>query len=552
MESITNEEKEILIDVYGIAEPEKALAGADSEEKEGVLNILEALREPDPGSVAAFSLDHAQHFEELQKEAQEAAFLAESKGIKALSHKEKRAYIRYLLGHTNKFNAKGEAVKPIHANIADLILCEKRIIVLNQVIHIYHEETGTYVPDPKGNAIKTSIRSYLDRDFIEAKTIDAIYSLILSDSRFIVSDGEVNHRPKHWIHFRNGYYDYQTDEIHPHDPAYHETHVIPWEYEPKKYPGQYRIATRGEGLCMETVHEPLLFDRVLEAMIPDLESRKMFLQYVGYAMSLDTSAQKFLLICGCGGTGKSTLLKLVEEIIGSENVVNISLQGLQDRFAPASLYMKQANICADIPLTALEEVDMIKKLTGEDMISAERKNKDHFFFRSYARLFFSANDIPYIAEKTNAFYRRMLILKMDQIPDRIDPDLFEKLREEIPNIITQIMEELYCSEGEIEESTISKEAVKAAHKNSDTVEAFLDDRCKVGERCRIDSSDLYKAYFNYCCSEERTALTNRKFYRELEKRGFQRRRGDRNYNILGVELSNVIRMPESLSSAASV
>ena len=96
------------------------------------------------------------------------------------------------------------------------------------------------------------------------------------------------------------------------------------------------------------------------------------------------------------------------------NVSSVSLQGLQDRFAPAELFLKQANICADIPLTALSEVDMIKKLTGEDTISADRKFKNAYTFRSYARLFFSANDIPYIAEKTNAFYRRMLILKMDQ------------------------------------------------------------------------------------------------------------------------------------------
>lgn len=546
MKTITQKENEILREVYGFDNPMKTLSGADCEEKDRVIHVLEALREPDPGSVAV----PVQDLNALEKEAQEAAFLAESKGVKALNPREKRAYMRYLLAHTNKTNAKGEALKPIHANIADLVLCNDLIFILNQVIYIYHEEIGTYIPDYKGNEIKNRIRSFLDREFVESKTIDAIYNLILSDPQFSISDDRINNRPAHWIHFKNGYYDFRIDEIQPHDPRYHETHVIPWEYSEARYPTNYRIVTKGEGILRETVHEPLLFDRVIERMIPDPESRRMFLQYVGYAMSLDTSAQKFLIISGCGGTGKSTLLKLVEEIIGAENVVNISLQGLQDRFAPASLYLKQAIICADIPLTALEEVDMIKKLTGEDMISAERKNKDHFFFRSYARLFFSANDIPYIAEKTNAFYRRMLILKMNQIPDRIDPDLSEKLREEIPNIITRIMEELYCSDGQIDESTESKEAVKAAHKNSDTVEAFLDDRCKVGEKCRIDASELYKAYFNYCCMEERTALINRKFYREMEKRGFKRRRGDRNFDFIGVEISNVIRLPESIQSAA--
>ncbi len=37
---------------------------------------------------------------------------------------------------------------------------------------------------------------------------------------------------------------------------------------------------------------------------------------------------------------------------------------------------------------------MFKALTGEDFITAERKNKDPFSFRPYARFLFSCNEIP--------------------------------------------------------------------------------------------------------------------------------------------------------------
>ena len=276
----------------------------------------------------------------------------------------------------------------------------------------------------------------------------------------------------------------------------------------------------------------------------------MFFQYLAYGMTLDTGAQKFLLICGPGGTGKSTLLKLIEEIVGKPNVSSVSLQGLQDRFAPAELFLKQANICADIPLTALSEVDMIKKLTGEDTISADRKFKSAYTFRSYARLFFSANDIPYIAEKTNAFYRRMLILKMDHAPETVDPELFDKLRAEIPHIITRAMEEIYCSGGEIDESENSKKAVQAARKDSDTIEAFLCDRCETGDKYRTDSAELFRLYQNYCTFEERKSVTRRTFYSELEKRGFERRRGKSNYDIVGVRLSSVIPFTPVVNAAS--
>jgi P4 family phage/plasmid primase-like protien len=287
------------------------------------------------------------------------------------------------------------------------------------------------------------------------------------------------------------------------------------------------------------VESPLLFDAWIERAIPNYNDRVMLYQYIAYSMTLRTNEQKFLLICGPGGTGKSTLLKLIEEIIGASNVSGISLQGLQERFAPAGLFLKQANICADIPLTALTEIDMIKKLTGEDTVSADRKFKSPFSFRSYARLFFSANSIPYVDEKTNALYRRMLILKMDNAPDTVDQGLYEKLRAEIPNIITKLMEEIYCSAGAVDISDNCREAVKEAHKDSDSVVAFLDDRCTEEPDARTDRRTLYDAYKNYCYSEGRKELSPNGFYKALINKGYKQIKG-KTRDFVGLKVMNII------------
>lgn len=549
-EKLTESEIETLKRVYGFTDPEGIINGPDSEEKRQVLNVIECLREefeiPSREDLLNSRLDHS----EIKRLQALAVAKAETDGIEALTPEERSYYELYLLAHINKTNAKGEPVKPIHANIMDLVLSNERVFVLNQDLYIYDEESGTYRPDLDGKQIKRRIRSYLDREFIEDKIINAIYNLILSDSRLSISCDRINNRPRHWIHFKNGYYDYKTDSLYPHDLKYNEIGVIPWEYSPSRYPSGYKFVTKGKGVLRETVEEPLAFNAWLNEAIPDPEDQCMLFQYMAYSMSLDTGAQKFLLICGHGGTGKSTLLKLIEEIIGKSNVSSVSLQGLQDRFAPAELFLKQANICADIPLTALSEVDMIKKLTGEDTISADRKFKNAYTFRSYARLFFSANDIPYIAEKTNAFYRRMLILKMDHSPKVVDPYLFDKLRAEIPHIITRAVEELYCSGGEIDVSENCKTAVQAARKGSDTIEAFICDRCEIGDKFRSDAAELYRIYQNYCTLEERKSVTRRTFYSELDKRGYERRRGKSNYDIVGIRLSSVL--PFSTSAEAAV
>lgn len=538
--NLSTKEIETLKIVYGFMDPEAVLAGAAGEKKDQLIRVVSILREECCVPSVKELYANQPSREEIDRRKAHAIARAEEAGVDALTPEERGYYESYLLGHVNKTNAKGEAVKPIHANIVDLVLCNDRIFVLNQDLYIYDEKTGTYCMDLEGRRIKSRIRTYLNREFIEDKTITAIYNLILSDSHLTVSYDRINNRPRHWIHFHNGYYDFKEDKIYPHNPEYYEIGVIPWEYLPSRFPVNFKFVKRGTGILQETTTEPLVFNAWLSQVLPDPEDQRMLFQYLAYGMTLDTSAQKFLLICGPGGTGKSTLLKLIEEIIGKANVSSVSLQGLQERFAPAELFLKQANICADIPLTALSEVDMIKKLTGEDTISADRKFKSAYTFRSYARLFFSANDIPYIAEKTNAFYRRMLILKMDRTPETVDPELFDKLRAEIPHIITRAMEEFYCSGGEIDESESSKRAVQAARKDSDTIEAFLCDRCEIGDKYRTDAAELFRLYQSYCTFEERKSVTRRTFYSELEKRGFQRRRGKSNYDVVGIRLNNAI------------
>ncbi len=482
---------------------------------------------------------------QVNQEALEAFDKAQTEGASSLTDEEFSHYVLYLTLNSFKHDKDGHAYKPVPAIIAKKIIAENYLFVLNQMAYIYNYETGTYEPDSNDNHLGKLIREELGLEFTNSAILKDIYNLITTDEEITITDNQVNNRPKHWIHFLNGYFDYKKNDWHPNNHEYNEISLIPWEYNSLKFPSCYKIKEHGKKT------EPLLFDHVFRDWFPNWEDREMVLQYIGYCMTLDTSKQKFLLLCGKGGTGKSTLLSLIEEILGKNNVSSISLQGLQDRFAPGELYLKQANICADIPLTALSEIDTIKKLTGEDLISAERKFKDRFLFRSYARLIFSANDIPVnLSDKTNALYRRMLIGRMDQVPDQVDPDLFEKLKSEIPNIISQIVDELVTEEGDIYESQNSKRYVHEAQKASDSIEAFIDDRCEIDRKARMNRVTLYIEYYNYCVTEGRTSLKKSEFYRQMESKGFPNKRGKDCREIVGIKLSNIMPMslPETTTS----
>ena len=147
-------------------------------------------------------------------------------------------------------------------------------------------------------------------------------------------------------------------------------------------------------------------------------------------------------------------------------------------------------------------------------------------FRSYAKLIFSTNELPIVkGEKTNGFYRRLLILTMNKVPEKKETDFFDRLSAEIDDFIrisVKALERLYEAK-KITESPGSVEAVKRLRCDSDTVEAFLTEkteRVPDNTENRIKKLDLYRSYEAFCQDMERQSLTKQNFYRTMKAKGF--------------------------------
>lgn len=56
--------------------------------------------------------------------------------------------------------------------------------------------------------------------------------------------------------------------------------------------------------------------KYLDSSIPDKTDQQMFWQYLGYCMTTDTRFQKFLMIKGKGGTGKSIAISFIQHVVG--------------------------------------------------------------------------------------------------------------------------------------------------------------------------------------------------------------------------------------------
>ncbi|MDF2951745.1 MAG: phage/plasmid primase, family, C-terminal domain protein [Anaerocolumna sp.] len=389
----------------------------------------------------------------------------------------------------------------IDDKIANYIIEHENIIIIAGKPYIY--KNGLYKKDTDGNILRYLIKSMIIQEVITITRVNRVYNLILSNHKLMTDIDDINRHPRHWINFKNGMLDTLEMVLHKHNPKYLSINQIPFDY---------NQVSEKESVVVE----------FLNGIMPDEDDRKMFLEFIGYCMTTDTGLQKFLVINGVGGTGKSTIVRLVNNVIGKENISNLSLQDLNQRFDATNLFGKILNSCADIPSKAMEQVDIIKKITGEDRIKGEYKGGAVFFFNNYAKLLFSANEIPIsLDDKTNAYYRRFLIININKRCHEIK-NLEQRLNEEIHifiSIVVNAVHEMY-KRGSITESQGSKDAILELYKASDGVQAFIIDELEISATGKTDRTKLYKWYEDYCLENGRSPITSNGFYKNLRNKGY--------------------------------
>lgn len=420
-------------------------------------------------------------------------------------------------------DAKGNVIKVNDARIYAYLTHTQHIINWGGVAYIYRN--GYYNEDLDGTILQSLISDCILENFDTSTTVSRVHKKFFQKKELVRYLEDMNAYSPWYINFRNGMYDVKRRKMYKHSPKTYSINQIPHDYDPDgKYTGTE-------------------IEKFLHFAIPEEDDRKMLLEYIGLCMTKDTSQQKMLVIQGEGGTGKSTLINLIQDIVGKRNISNVSLTELQQRFKPILMMGKLLNTCADLEIDALDDVSMVKKLIGEDDIDGEHKGLKPVSFHNYAKLLFSTNELPLVRnEKTKGFFRRLLVLTMNKEPETQDKNLKDKLRNEIPYLIhisIEALREMYMREGgSITVSENSKAATKQLRLDSDSVEAFLEERCKLtkNRNDKMSRSDVYEEYRAYCEEEERQAHSRTNLFKALRNKKVEESRHASERFFLGIRL----------------
>jgi putative DNA primase/helicase len=312
---------------------------------------------------------------------------------------------------------------------------------------------------------------------------------------------EINANP-FIVNVRNGLYNVMDGSFKPHTPDYFSTVQINADFDPS-------------ATCPQ-------FLEFLSGILGE-EEGYLLQEMFGYLLIPVNKAQKSFVFVGAANAGKSTLLSIAQDVLlGSDNVSNIPWQALGDRFNKAELFGKLANIFADLPSKQIDDGGMFKSLTGEDTITAERKNKDPFNFRPYARLLFSCNDIPKnYSDRSDGFYRRLIIIRFDKSvpPEKRDPNLRERLAAERDGILIWALEglrRLIANNYLFTETASTHREIQRYKVESNSALMFLEECCEIRDGAECVRDTLFERYRDYCTRNGLKPLSQANFNRDVE------------------------------------
>lgn len=296
------------------------------------------------------------------------------------------------------------------------------------------------------------------------------------------------------------------------------------------------------------------FDKFLESSLEnDEEKITTIWENMAYCFIKDnTLLEKAFMHTGKGSNGKSILFGILTAMIGLENMTALSIHDFEaDTHAISAIENILANICADVGSKGIYETSPLKKIISGDPVNSNRKFFDSYPFLPYCTLVFSANEIPEVEDKSDAFARRFILIEWEKQFFGKDRDHSVKNIRNTPSELSGIFNKILpiakrlLQEHKLRyEPTVEDAKLKWIEK-SDSTTKFLEDKCSRGASYFLSRGVLFGEYNKFAESHDMTPLSDKRFNKKLEKLGLvkeSKRVGSKTERVwIGITLSSELK-----------
>ena len=270
---------------------------------------------------------------------------------------------------------------------------------------------------------------------------------------------------------------------------------------------------------------PLEFIKALKVALPDPFEMIDCLQALASVLLIrHMRIEKAFFFLGSGGNGKSTIMKVLDNIFGPY-IAHVDMLDLQkDGFSKTALVDKLANSFSEISKMKQRDVGVFKAIASGDTQSINSKFKDRFDSVIKVIQFYSSNQMPEIEEVNEGFIRRAHPIEFNQMIKDKDPYIDDKLntpeeRKRILALLIRIAKYTKINGFKYEKTFKEKENILLNKTNP--INEFLSAGIVYKRpEYTIDKKELYRLYEKYCEQKKFRPQNTIMFSKYLTSQGF--------------------------------
>jgi putative DNA primase/helicase len=289
-----------------------------------------------------------------------------------------------------------------------------------------------------------------------------------------------------------------------------------------------------------------LFDMVLGRACADHEGmREYLLRWFGYMLTGDVREEAFIFLHGPGGSGKSTLIKAITEIMG-EYAVSISMDAFMEQKHPR--HSQEIAKLAGMRLVYASETEegrrwneaLIKDLTGRDTVTAHKMRMDDFSFKPTFKLLLYGNSVPHLKSVGEEIRRRIHLIEYGASLAQEDRDttLKDRLVKEYPAILATLVKGCVdwqdCGGlGKPESVNLS---VDEYLEGEDSLAGFIAECIEAAPQGRETTGAVYRRFKSWAASTGEYAGSQKRLVTALRHRGYAPQKSGGARFITGIKL----------------
>lgn len=286
----------------------------------------------------------------------------------------------------------------------------------------------------------------------------------------------------------------------------YSTHYIPIKWESSKIP---------------------IWSRLLEEWLPCKDDQKTLQEMFGLCFFPSVQMQVFFVLYGDAATGKSTVTKILAEILGEDRVSAQSCTTLGDSFGLSPLLNRFVNIDNESGFLGARAEANLKAIVGGDKLSINIKGMPYVQEALPCRMIADCNELPRYIDKSEGLWSRLVIIPFTQrVKKQVSSDqIIRSLRPEFGGILnwalkglTRLLKKDSRRSDSITQSE-SSTTIKQQHRQASNPVLSWWEACVILENdASMSKTETYQHYKRWCdLNGHRNTLSHPQFAKEVKK-----------------------------------